>query len=298
MTKFLPILFLLTIPSLVHGQETTPADTSGGPWTTSNKLTVSFNQSSFSDNFQAGGVNSVSVGALYNGKFDYKSGSWEWLNEAILEYGIVKNKGQSSRKSVDRIFYDTKLGYRFAPKWLFYGSLNYLSQFDAGFSFGEDDQGRETRTIISRFMAPAFLTESFGVEYKPVDYFWTRLGAGTVRQTFVLADDVYQGLEEVYGVPFGDNVRMEVGFQLTADFDKDLADNLNLKARFNAFANYETLDAVDTRLDVALTAKVTKLVGVGLTLVALHDNDQHPDVQWSQNLLLTFNLLSSTNKKQ
>jgi hypothetical protein len=286
------ILLLLALPGALLAQ--TPADTTApkGPWTRAQKLTITVNQSAFSNNWQAGGVSSLGIGALYNGKFDYISDPWEWKNEIDLQYGYLKNKNQLSRKSVDRIFLDSKLGYKFAPSWLFYGSLNFLSQFDAGFTFSTAPTGGEQRTLLSGFLAPAFVTESVGLEYKPVEWFYVRFGAGTVRQTLVLRDSVYQGKPEVFGVPFGDNVRNEIGFQLTTEVDRNIAENLNLKARFNAFAGYETIDAVDTRLDIALTAKVNSWLNVGLVAVALHDNDQDPDVQFSQNLLIGFSLIN------
>lgn len=297
MYRYLVLACTLLFATALYGQEPAAADTAAPkPWTLSHKLTVTFNQSAFSENWQAGGVDALGLGAVYNGKYDYKQGDWEWLNELIFEYGIQRNEGQGSRKTLDRIFYDTKVAYRFSTDWLFYGSLNFLSQFDAGFAFGTDAGGQETRTLISRYFAPAFVTESFGLEYKPVDYFWARFGAGTVRQTLVLADGVYNGAPIVFGVPFGEDIRWEVGFQLTSEFDRAIAENVNLKARFNAFANYETIEAVDTRLDLALTAKVNKWLGVGVVAVGLHDNDQDPDVQWSQNLLITFSLIDTAQK--
>lgn len=288
------LLALLSIPLALQAQDAPAADTSApkGPWTRAIQLNVTLNQSSFSENWQAGGISSVGLGALYNAKLDYAKDAWEWKNELIFQYGYLKNKGQESRKSVDRIFYDTKLGYKFSKNWLFYGSLNFLSQFDAGFNYANDATGVEQRTLISGLFAPAFVTESFGLEYKPKEWFFIRFGVGTLRQTIVLRDSVYNGAPEAYGVPFADNVRNELGFQLTSEVDHDIAENVNLKARFNAFANYETLPEVDTRLDVAITAKVNKWLNVGLVGVVLHDDDQSGRVQYFQNLLVSFALLN------
>lgn len=79
-----------------------------------------------------------------------------------------------------------------------------------------------------------------------------------------------------------------LAMQIFASLDKDLSENLNLKSRYALFANYETLafDAIDHRLDVTLTAKITDIINVTLTGIALYDLDQDPGVQYSQALAL------------
>ena len=54
------------------------------------------------------------------------------------------------------------------------------------------------------------------------------------------------------------------------------------------FANYETLafDAIDHRLDLTITAKITDIINVTLTGISLYDLDQDPGVQVSQALAL------------
>lgn len=270
-----------------------PADSiKPGPWKWATRAGLNFNQASFSDNWVGGGVSSVGLGSVFNGKAEYDNASFNFATEALLEYGLQKNRDQSLRKTADRIFYDAKLGYKLSKAWQVYASANFQSQFDVGFLFGEDTAGRETRTAISRFMAPAFVTYSSGLEYKPVDYFWARLGVGTFRQTFVLDESLYEAggvpvADEVFGVRRRRGVRNEVAFQLTSSFDRAIATNLNLKALLQVFANYETLDAPDTRLDVTLSAKVNNWLSVTLGAVALQDKDQAQAFQFSQTLLLS-----------
>jgi len=56
------------------------------------------------------------------------------------------------------------------------------------------------------------------------------------------------------------------------------------------FANYETLEGktIDHRLDLMLTAKVNRFIGVTLGGILLYDYDQDDEVQLSQAFTLGF----------
>ncbi|HYG37875.1 MAG TPA: DUF3078 domain-containing protein [Cytophagales bacterium] len=268
------------ITFLIYAQTDTTSN-----WKRSFSSGLNFNQASFSDNWKGGGVNSIALGSFLNARANYESEELTFSNELDLLYGIQKNKDQSARKTTDRIFFDSKLGYKLSPVWSAFVSVNFLSQFDLGYRY-TDSLGEERRALISKFFSPAYLTSSLGFEYKPKEYFWMRFGVGTFRQTFVGDKNIYRDEPLNYGVPIGKRVRNELALQYIANLDKDIAQNLNLKARFTAFANYETLDAIDTRLDVILTAKINKFVNVNLTGTALYDQDMDYKIQYSQSLAL------------
>src|SRR5690606_26238787 len=78
---------------------------------------VNANQASFSDNWNAGGVNSISVGGIINHKSDYTKNNTNFVTELVLQYGKIKNKDQSARKSNDRLFWDNKLSLKVSKNW-------------------------------------------------------------------------------------------------------------------------------------------------------------------------------------
>lgn len=247
---------------------------------------INMNQAAFSNNWSAGGVNSIAIGTTFNYKTDYTKDDINYVSEVILQYGKIKNKGQLQRKSTDRIYWDNKLGLKLSSNWNFFGSLNFESQFDRGFSYFTQTDGSEGAITISRFMSPGYLTESLGFEYKPDKYFWLRIGTGTARQTFVLDKDLWKNNDKNFGVPHGKSFRNELAFQLVGSYERDIMQNLNLKSRYTMFANYEKLKSIDQRLDLTLIAKVNKLVNVTFTGVALYDDDASDKIQASQALAL------------
>lgn len=254
-------------------------------WQSEFSAGLNFNQAGFSSNWKAGGVNSVAFGSLVAGKTAYRKEKFSWDNELELLFGIVRNEGEQIRKSNDRIFLDSKLGYQLSERWSAYFSANYLTQFAEGYAFNNDG----TKSLISKFMAPGFLTSSLGLEYKPNETFFVRIGPLSPRITFVTDSEIINNVPSNYGVLPGETVRLEwLAMNVFASLDKDLSENFNLKTRYAFFANYETLsfDTIDHRLDLTLTAKITDIINVTFTGIALYDLDQDPGVQVSQALAL------------
>ena len=261
-------------------------------WRKDFNVGLSFTQASFTSNWTGGGVNSIGANALLNFKARYRKDKHSWDSEIDLAYGIVQNEGQGGRKSIDRVFLDSKYGRNLGKKWELFTSTNLLTQFANGFNYDVEFPNGEVRdSLISQFFAPAFLTFAWGFQYQPVDYFNIRLSPSTPRFTFVMDD----GLSDLgaYGVDPGDQVRAEwLAFQALVDFDKDIAENLNLKWKYLLFINYENpeFEEWDHRLDLILSARVNKYISVNLGAIVIYDFDQVDEVQLNQffNLGLTY----------
>jgi hypothetical protein len=244
---------------------------------------LNFNQSSFSSNWKAGGINAVGFNGKFNYQFNYRAGRRSWTNETDLAYGFVKNSGQGNRKTLDRIFLDTKYEYDITKNWGLFSALNASSQFAKGYKY--DDDG--TAHLISDFMAPAFITSAWGFEYHPVDYFKLRLSPFAPRLTLVKDPRRFTKTvgPEPYGVDSTKNTRFEIfAAQVLAEFNKEIVKNINLKWRYVMFANYNTLEmkTIDHRLDIDITAKVNRFINVGLGGILLYDYDQDSGAQVSQ----------------
>ncbi|MDZ4758866.1 MAG: DUF3078 domain-containing protein [Bacteroidota bacterium] len=256
-------------------------------WKKTAEMSMNFSQASFSNNWQGGGTNNIALLATANMTASYKKGKTSWGNKANMQYGILKNKGEEMRKSNDILFLDTKYGHQLSSKWNAFAAINFLSQFDNGYKFTKDYHDATIRTKISAFMSPAYLIESFGIEYKPKPYFDARLGLGSTKQTFVLDQSLYNATDTIkYGVPVGKKVINEFGFQLLANFDKNIyKDIVNLKVRYVGFFDYDKLikpDRWSQRVDIILTAKISKYINVTFNSVLLYDHFQHRSWQTSQ----------------
>ena len=246
---------------------------------------LNFSQSAFSNNYAAGGVNAVALGTNFIYHIEYNKAPFSYTSELNLLYGKSKNKGQGARKSNDRIFYDNKVASQLSKHWFFFGSLSFESQFDKGFQY--DANNVNSPLLISNFLAPGYLTESVGFEYKPAKYFDLRLGTGTARQTFVLDTTIYHNIPANYGVTPGKTIRTDIAFQLVAIFDKDIAKNMHFNARYDMFVPYgQPLSYTRHRLDAMLAAKVNRLVNVSVNGTILFDKNTSNSVQGTEGLSL------------
>jgi len=261
-------------------------------WRKAYKAGINLNQAAFSSNWKAGGVNSFGFNAFFNLKANYKNGKTSWDNEIDMLYGMVSNAGQGYRKTLDRIFIDTKVGHATSKNWDLFLAANMQSQFAKGFKYVTNANGVEQSVLISDSFAPTFLTTSIGAEWHPKEYFKLRLSPFAPRVTFLPNNDGrYAAVDSIrpYGVLKGNATRFEwFAFQMLAEFNKDIATNINLKVRYVVFANYETFEAkkIDHRVDLNLTAKVNRFVNVSIGGIFLYDYDQDVSAQYSQALSL------------
>ena len=297
MKKILTPLILLVVILL-----SVPAETSAqvikldtlSHWKKKLLFNINVNQASFTSNWKSGGVNSIGLNSQFSYTANYAKDRNSWDNQIDLLYGFVNNNGQGYRKTLDRIFLDTKYGYKLDKNWGLFTSLNFLSQFAKGHSYTTDANGVEQKNLISDIFAPAFITSAWGLEYHPVPYFSVRISPFSPRITIVKDSERFipsVDPEKPYGVTPPDQTRVEwLAFQLAADFDKDIAKNVNLKWRYLMFANYETLafKTIDHRLELMFNAKVNRFITVGLGGILLYDYDQDSGAQVSQVFNLGF----------
>lgn len=292
-TKLVSLLALF--PAYLFAQtDTATVPKPPSKWKTTVQTGLNVTQASYSGNWKAGGINSISLGTFLNAKAVRKTEHNEWTNDLQLLYGTVKNEGQDIRKNADRIFFDSKFSHKISKNWNLFASINFMSQFDAGFEYTMVNGAEQSRRI-SAFLAPGYLTEALGFEYKPVSYFSAQFGVGALRQSFVTDQSLYNNYDstakefnELYGVKRGENMRNQVIFQTVLTFDKEVMKNVNLKARYMGLIDYNRLDSkyIVSRLDVSITAKVNKYISTNLNGVLLYDFDQDKDVQYSQVISL------------
>ncbi len=279
-TLLLPGLLLLS-GFTAHAQNPDPDTTrlltvkDTSYWKKDVQFGATFNLSAFNgawkDRTGALGANALLL--AFKANLNYKREKNEWANALQLQYGLGRIEGQATRKNIDVILFDSKYARSLrSPKWNFFAGVNFLSQFSPGYLYTTGPQGQELRSQVSGLFSPAQITESAGFEYKPTGYFSLQFGIGALRQT-IIADNA---LLPLFPEQQGKNVRNQVGFQLLANFDRELIKDLNLKLRYQAFADYADLAVVANRLDAILAAKLGKYFNVNVNTILLYDQALTP----------------------
>ncbi|MFM9051228.1 MAG: DUF3078 domain-containing protein, partial [Bacteroidota bacterium] len=202
-----------------------------GPWITGGFINVNVSQVSLS-NWAPGGEGSFALSTNNSLYANYDKGRTRWDNLLITSYAIQKTSSESFRKTDDQIDFTTKFGYRFSStsKWYYSLLANFKSQFANGYNYPDDT------TIVSHFLAPAFVVGSFGFTYRPADYF--EVFISPVSSRHIIVNDERLSNEGRFGVKPGSRSRSEFGAYLNARFRKEIMTNVTLATRLELFDNY------------------------------------------------------------
>ena len=259
-------------------------------WKNKTQYGANFSNAGFS-NWSPGGQNATGFTIFFNTKREYTRDKTTWVNDLQMQYGLLDN-GNGFRKSIDRLFFDSKVGHKLSTYWALVGVFNFQSQFTSGYKYG-DVAANDIK--ISNFLSPAYITESIGFEWKPKPYFGMVFSPGAIRQTIVTdngvreRDPVTGALQVAYGVHVGSKFRNDFALiQIVSNFDKDIAKNINLKLRHQVFINANSLAHIDNRIDAKIAAKINKYFSATFDLIVLYDDDLSTKIQQARNLGLGF----------
>jgi hypothetical protein len=276
------ISFSFTLSSF--GQDTLARDTT---WVRGGLASLQFNQTTFT-NWAAGGENSYSLNMLAFVFANYHFEKNYWNSFANLSYGLISSQyDKSIRKNTDFIELQTKGGHEIGKKFYYTGLLNFRSQFANGYVYPNDS------VVVSKFLAPGYLTVSIGVEWKPVDYFAVFVSPTTGRFTFVMdqeiADQVTNGASlwgtepAVYDsngvlITHGKKINTEFGAYLTATFLKEVVKNVSVASKLQLFNNYTDKNKanrknVDVLWDLLVNMKINSWLSAYLSGNLIYDND-------------------------
>lgn len=263
MKKRIP--FVLACVVLVFWGHAQNADTLVGPWKNGGKFALNFSQSSLT-NWAPGGQNSLALNSFFNYFADYAKDKSLWENRLDLAYGFLKEGEADIRKSDDKIDFSSKYGMKATQKLYYAALLTFKSQFSEGYNYPDDS------VVISRFLAPGYLTVGLGMDWKPADYFSFFLSPATARWIIVTDDDLSN--IGAYGVDPGDKVRTEVGAMARLEFLKDILKNVNLKSKLELFSNYlDQPQNVDVYWDNMFVMTINKYLSTSLNLTLAYDDN-------------------------
>lgn len=226
--------------------EDAPETKTKGTWTTTSTPALKIDEAYY-NNWSAAGNAQLAITAAFNGTYNYTNGKDFWDNIVDLAFGIHwqdldgKNTPllESFRKNEDKIDLTSTYSRALKKSWNVNAIANFKTQFYKGFQYGEDT------LLISRFMAPAYLTTAIGFEYKK-EWWNLSLSFLTGKTTFV-CDDSLIAAGYTYGVPQPaedlavgkyHHAYFGLGSYVKFYMKKDIAKDLNLYVRAELFYDY------------------------------------------------------------
>ena len=304
-------------------------------WEESLKTNIKFGQTSLT-NWAAGGDNTVTLQAFIDGNANYKKNDMFWNNRLQLDYGFVYASSKPIlQKSDDRIYLESKFGYKNVNMKNFSLSINYdfKSQFNTGYDYltpslpeGEIPRDelikywKDARKIKSGFLAPAYTNLAVGIDVKP--FKWLSLNIAPLTGGFVIVTD--QQLRKNYGMQLRDewkdvteglpedgsqyrSARFEFGAQVKADIAVKVNDNFSYTSQLVLFSNYlDHPENLRVNWDNRFDWKLAKYFSLTLTTNLIYDDKvmifneadglTKQRVQFKESLLFGFTYTIASKK--
>lgn len=255
-------LFILALlaPVFAMAQEETP-------WVHSGITGINFSQTSFT-NWSEGGDNSVASNAYLNGSLNYKKDKISWTNDLSINYGQNNTKMTGWRKNIDNLNFASKFGQQMTEKVYYAALLDFKTQMTDGYQYNNAGD----RTLISKFLTPAYLNVSVGLDYKPNDnlafYFSPVAGKLTIT-----ADTLFSTR---YGVDPGKMLRAQLGatFKASCNYDKLMNGKMTLKSALDLFTAYDdSFGNIDVNWDMLVGLNLSKFVTLTFQSTLKYDDD-------------------------
>ena len=305
-------------------------------WTSSLKTNVSLGQTSLT-NWAAGGDNTVSLAAFIDANANYKKNEMFWNNRLQLDYGFLYASSKPIiQKNTDRIYLESKWGYKTEAMKNFYFSANYdfKSQFAPGYEYKTPSvEGLENlpmkdkvqawmdaRKPLSGILSPAYTNLALGIDWAPAK--WLSVNFAPLTGGFVIVEDVrfrqsysmplrkeWEGITE--GVPTDGSqlrsARFEFGAQLKVDAKVNVNDNFSYSTQVVLFSNY--LDKPqnlrvnwDNRIDWKLAKYFSFTVTTNLIyddkvmIFSEKDGKTHQRIQFKESVAFGFTYTIASKK--
>ncbi len=277
-------------------------------WSQHLTTNIKFGQTSLT-NWAAGGDNTVTMQAFIDAGANYKKNDLFWNNRLQLDYGFVYASSKPIlQKSDDRIYLESKFGYKNANMKNFSLSVNYdfKSQFSTGYDYNTpsnlvDDSGndlegdalrqawKDARALKSGFLAPAYTNLAVGIDVKPAK--WLSLNIAPVTGGVVIVRN--EALRKNYGMhlkkEFEDtdlssvpaeelgayyrSARFEFGAQIKADIALQVNDSFKYTSQLVLFSNYiDHPENVRVNWDNRFDWKLAKYFSLTLTTNLIYDD--------------------------
>ena len=278
-------------------------------WTESLMTNIKFGQTSLT-NWAAGGDNTVTLQAFVDGNANYKRDDLFWNNRLQLDYGFVYASSKPIlQKSDDRIYLESKLGYKTEnmKKFAFTVNYDFKSQFNTGYDYKtpstpegfeklEDmpmDQlvnaWKDARVVKSGFLAPAYTNLAVGIDLKPANWISLNIapvtGGVVIVRNPLLRQNYGMNLKEEYedadlsgvnATELGNyyrGARFEFGAQIKADIALKINDNFSYTTQLVLFSNYlDHPENIRVNWDNRFDWKLAKYFSLTLTTNLIYDD--------------------------
>ncbi|MBN2236304.1 MAG: DUF3078 domain-containing protein [Bacteroidales bacterium] len=182
------------------------------------------------------GAGSIDLTAIY------KKGNIKFENNLRSTIGVQVFQYSNTKKTDDKFDFSSVFGIQFSEKWYYSLNANFNTQYFKGYNYPNDS------VVVSDFMAPAYLTISLGLEYKPLKnlslYASPLAGKITIVNNQQLADEgkygVVPAVKDSTGLVLipGQRRKSELGFSVIAKYQGKINKSIDVNSKLTLYNNY------------------------------------------------------------
>lgn len=197
------------------------------------------------------GSNRFGLGGLVNLFANKKLAKSYWDNSASLQLSAIRIGGKSEpfQKNVDIIRLNSRYGYNIKKDVLFFAldgaAETQLLATYTGNLLKEDKAANPQSELLSKFLAPARLQLSPGLDYKPTAHLSFFFSPASFNLIYVSDDALARIPANPENPPLGNesgkNSRFQLGYALKAAYtNKYFKDRIATTSKLSWFADYRT----------------------------------------------------------
>ncbi len=264
-----------------------------GAWKKTGKISFTMNQSGFS-NWQPGGDNAFSGNINFNYDFNYEKNGWLFDNKIIAALGISAVEDEDTKKTDDRLEFNSILGRAFTKTWNFSFLTNFKTQFIDGHDYTDDFDGDNLQYPVSGFFKPAYLSFGPGFFWKKSDDLSVNFAPITSKFTFLngevweFNDDPLQFESskdiEMYGVAPGEDLLYDFGLNIRAYYRTEIMKNISIENILTFYSDYlDNPQNVDVDYTLNVVMKINDVFSTNFTFQGVYDDNSFSGLQIKEN---------------
>ena len=242
-------------------------------WRKGGQVLFTFNQSAFNNDWTGGGIGNMTANLLINYDANLIKGDYIWDNKLIVDYGVLKNKGDESFiKSNDRIELNSIAGKKASGNWFYSAYFNAKTQLD---------RGADGNT---HFFSPAYFQAGPGMLWKKSDNLSVMISPAAVKLIVVHSEytdipvgplaDAFNDDGGYFGVDANKTTRLELGAALRGHYKLALVKNITLENTLALYSNYlEDPQNVDIDYTFNLAMSINKYISANFVFQAIYDDN-------------------------
>lgn len=240
---------------------------------------VNFSQVALKD-WAQGGEEALNWMIVINGKSRCESEKVVWKSAYKFAFGKTRLGSQDVRKTDDKIDLETILTYKIGTVVNPYFGATLKTQFASGYKYG--DLGK---VGVSQFFDPAYLTQSAGAGYRPIEE--VELRVGLALREIVTRD--FNGFSDDAATAKVEKLKLDGGLEAAVDGSWQLSENTLLTSKFGVFAPLQALDETAINFDNTVTVKAGKYLNINFNLQIVDDATAGPKTQVKEAVAIGLN---------